>query len=189
MAGVVVAVLLVGAAVPSVLSFVFPSRIPWDRSLLAIVVAFAVAAPLAGAIFGYWVQFSTTRRVRTLMALATAMSFLIAVPAWMDELDIEPPVGTALEAGSVSSDPAMLDVNSVVLVTVDTLRASHMSLHGYERETTPGIMDWATRHTVFTHAITPRTFTAPAVASLMSGVYPGLHGVGRHLPVSREGVA
>ena len=180
MAGVVVAVLLVGAAVPSVLSFVFPSRIPWDRSLLAVVVTFAVAIPLAGALFGCWVQFAAARKVRTPMALAAAVSVLIAVPACMNELDIKPPVGAALEVGRVSLEPAMLAGDSVVLVTVDTLRASHMSLYGYGRATTPGIEAWATQHTVFTNAITPRTFTAPAVASLMSGVYPGLHGVGRH---------
>jgi arylsulfatase A-like enzyme len=62
---------------------------------------------------------------------------------------------------------------SIVLVTVDTLSADHMSLHGYERATTPNIASWAERQgIVFDNAFSPGTSTVIALSSLFRGVYP-----------------
>ena len=179
-AGLVVTIVLVAAVVPVVLRAVFPSRIPWDRSLLAVTAAFALATPVVGCLFGFWVRLATARRVGRALASATGLAFLLIVPGCLYDLNVEPTTPTPTVTQPSSGQPALLRGDSVVLVTVDTLRASNLSLYGYMRETTPGIDAWALKHTVFTHAITPRTFTAPAISSLMTGLYPGLHGVGRH---------
>lgn len=59
---------------------------------------------------------------------------------------------------------------NVVLVVVDTLRADHMSLHGYRRPTTPEIAAWAGGGTTFTRAWSASSWTAPSMAMLMTGV-------------------
>lgn len=68
----------------------------------------------------------------------------------------------------------------VFIISVDTLRADHMSLYGYGRNTTPRIDAWARTATVFSDAATPRTQTAPALAALNTGLHPDSHGVIRN---------
>ncbi|MEM7308033.1 MAG: sulfatase [Planctomycetota bacterium] len=66
---------------------------------------------------------------------------------------------------------------NVLLIVVDTLRADHLSAYGYGRETSPRLADFAQGAARFTHAESPRAKTTPAVASLLSGLYPHDHGV------------
>jgi arylsulfatase A-like enzyme len=65
----------------------------------------------------------------------------------------------------------------VLLITVDTLRADHMSAYGYARATTPRLDELAQDAIRFTHVQTPRAKTTPAIASLFTGLYPHDHGV------------
>ena len=60
-AGVIVTIALVAATVPVVLGFVFPSRIPWDRSLLAVSIAFVVVTPVASTLLGLSAQWAMAR--------------------------------------------------------------------------------------------------------------------------------
>ncbi len=57
----------------------------------------------------------------------------------------------------------------VVLVVIDTLRADHTSLHGYERDTTPTLVRWAQGGTVFERAYAPSSWTLPSMAMLIEG--------------------
>jgi len=67
--------------------------------------------------------------------------------------------------------------HSVLLVTVDTLRADRLGLHGHVRDTSPWLDAFAERATVFENATTPRSKTTPAIASMLTGLYPHHHGV------------
>ncbi|MDA2933429.1 sulfatase-like hydrolase/transferase [Acidobacteria bacterium AH-259-D05] len=62
--------------------------------------------------------------------------------------------------------------NSVLLVTIDTLRADRIG-----RGLTPNIDLLAAQGVSFSHAITPVPLTLPAHASLLTGLYPAYHGV------------
>lgn len=66
---------------------------------------------------------------------------------------------------------------SVVLVTVDTLRADHLPIYGYDRRTAPAISAMATDAVVFENAFTTAPKTAPAYASMFTGMYPFRHGL------------
>ncbi len=66
---------------------------------------------------------------------------------------------------------------SIVLITIDTLRADRLGCYGYERKTSPNIDSLARRSALFETALTPRTKTAPAIASILTGLYPHTHGV------------
>ena len=77
---------------------------------------------------------------------------------------------------SCAPDPPERPPN-IVLITVDTLRADHMSLYGYERETTPEIDAWFGEGAVFERAYATTSFTPPSVISFLTGLYPQRHGV------------
>lgn len=66
---------------------------------------------------------------------------------------------------------------NVILISIDTLRADHVSCYGYDRDTTPNIDALAADSVVFEQAITPAPWTLPAHASLFTGLLPSQHGV------------
>jgi len=65
---------------------------------------------------------------------------------------------------------------NVILISIDTLRADHVSCYGYGRPTTPGIDHLAASGVLFTHAVSTASFTTPAHASMMTGLFPTSHG-------------
>jgi arylsulfatase A-like enzyme len=64
----------------------------------------------------------------------------------------------------------------VILVTVDTVRADRLGAYGYPAARTPNIDRLAARGTLFTSATTPFPRTTPALASLLTGLWPHHHG-------------
>ena len=67
---------------------------------------------------------------------------------------------------------------SVLLITVDTLRADFVHAYGFEAANTPHIDDLAQRGALFENAIAAATMTAPAHASIMTSRYAREHSVG-----------
>jgi arylsulfatase len=84
------------------------------------------------------------------------------------------PLLVPLALGSCARQP---ERPNVLLITVDTLRADRLGCLGYPRETTPALDRLAAEALVFTRVESPRAKTTPALASLMSGLYPHEHGV------------
>ena len=68
---------------------------------------------------------------------------------------------------------------SVILVVVDTLRADHLGLYGYERPTSPTLDTWAAEGRVFENAFAPAPWTLPSFASIYTGRWPLIHQGGR----------
>ena len=68
---------------------------------------------------------------------------------------------------------------SVILVVVDTLRADHLGLYGYDRPTSPNLDAWAKDGRVFDHAYAPSPWTLPSFASIYTGRWPLIHQGGR----------
>jgi arylsulfatase A-like enzyme len=66
---------------------------------------------------------------------------------------------------------------NLIFVTVDTLRADHTPFGSYKRQTMPNTANFFGRGTNFRRAETPRSFTVPAYASLLTGLYPYRSGV------------
>src|SRR6185503_5412426 len=63
----------------------------------------------------------------------------------------------------------------VVLITIDTLAANHMSLYGYERDTTPRLDALAQQATTFDRFYANSNFTTPSTASFLYGVRSWAH--------------
>jgi choline-sulfatase len=65
----------------------------------------------------------------------------------------------------------------VILISVDTLRADHLSLYGYHGLSTPAIDAMAKHGTVLTQATTQVPLTLPSHVSLFTSTYPFWNGV------------
>ncbi len=76
------------------------------------------------------------------------------------------------------------DRPSVLLVSIDTLRADHVGVYGAVEAETPRLDALAAAGTRFDTAIAPAPLTLPSHASLLTGLDPPRHGV-RHNGVYR----
>ena len=74
----------------------------------------------------------------------------------------------------------------VVLIVIDTLRADHLGLYGYPEETAPFLSELGRRSAVFERAFSTSSWTAPATASVMTGLYPTRHGLTRGFFAQRD---
>jgi arylsulfatase A-like enzyme len=77
---------------------------------------------------------------------------------------------------------------NLLLISIDTLRADHMSLYGYPTPTTPLIDAWARDNAaIFSTAVAPSPWTLPSHASLFSGLDAFRHGINHDVGGIRVG--
>jgi len=72
-----------------------------------------------------------------------------------------------------SAEPPQL----ILLISCDTMRADHLPIYGYGRDTTPNLRAFATEAVVFDQAFTPEPWTPSAHMSMLTGLYPRNHGI------------
>lgn len=74
----------------------------------------------------------------------------------------------------------------IVLVLIDTLRADHTSLYGYDKPTTPEMDALAEKGLVMRRHFANAPWTKPSVASILTGLHPSAHGsrIGQFNPES-----
>jgi len=65
----------------------------------------------------------------------------------------------------------------IFLVTIDSLRPDYLGVYNPDRQLTPIIDELAKAGTFFTQAVSPAPFATPAIASLLTGLYPFRTGV------------
>lgn len=83
---------------------------------------------------------------------------------------------TILFSGGCSRNILGKKPENVILITLDTVRADHLSCYGHPFETAPNISSFVDKSTLFTRAISQSSWTLPAHASILTGVYPHSHG-------------
>ena len=74
---------------------------------------------------------------------------------------------------------------NVVLIVMDTTRADHLSVYGYERDTTPRLRELAADAMVYTRALAASDHTLSSHSSLFTGLYPSSHGAHPPDPTAR----
>ena len=67
--------------------------------------------------------------------------------------------------------------HSVVWIVLDTVRADYLGCYGHDRPTSPSIDRLAREGLVFERAVSPASWTLPAMASMLTGLYGESHGV------------
>ncbi len=84
-----------------------------------------------------------------------------------------------LIAVSACSPPvsAPAEPRNLVVLSIDTLRPDHLGLYGYSRSTSPHLDRFARSSVVFDQAVTVHVATAPAHGTILTGEYPGGHGI------------
>jgi len=87
------------------------------------------------------------------------------------------PLAAALLALAACDDAVEPRRPDVVLIVIDTLRPDHLALDGYEAPTAPFLAELAEGSAVFERAHSTSSWTAPATASVFTGLYPTEHGV------------
>jgi arylsulfatase A-like enzyme/Tfp pilus assembly protein PilF len=80
--------------------------------------------------------------------------------------------GTALHTGDGKSKGL-----NILLISIDTLRADHLGIYGYDKIETPCIDELGSNGIVFSHAYAQCPVTLPSHTSILSGTYPVYHGV------------
>lgn len=78
-------------------------------------------------------------------------------------------------AGAAAPDATV--PQGVILVIADTLRRDHLSLYGYERETSPELTRLAAAGVRFDNAIAQGTWTKISVPSILTSLHPSSHGL------------
>ena len=68
----------------------------------------------------------------------------------------------------------------IILISLDTLRADHLSCYGYHRNTSPNIDAFAQDSILFENALVQSPWTLPSHMSIMTSLYPSLHGVRKY---------
>ena len=92
---------------------------------------------------------------------------------------VAPALTLALAACGPSTNPATEPTappRGILLISIDTLRADHVSAYGYERPTTPRIDSLAGRGVLFEHAFSTTSWTLPAHLSMLTGLGIDAHG-------------
>lgn len=98
------------------------------------------------------------RRIRDRYLSLLVLPLLVAACA---------PKEQTLDASNASSSNRLGTLSrptNVILIVLDTVRPDHLSVHGYERRTSPHLDALAEKSLVFTNAYSTTTWTIPAHA-------------------------
>ncbi len=111
---------------------------------------------------------------RVWVAIVTVSILALAVAGWTGT-----PIPRRLEATALATEQP-----PVVVVVLDTVRADHLELYGYERETMPRLAEFARSEAVVVdRAISNAPDSLASHASLFTGLFPANHGAHRPLLV------
>jgi len=73
---------------------------------------------------------------------------------------------------------------NIVLITMDTVRADHLSAYGYGRETTPNLARLAEKGVLFENAVSATSWTLPSLAAIYTGLLPHQSGANAFRPLN-----
>jgi len=75
---------------------------------------------------------------------------------------------------------------NLILISLDTLRLDHIGCYGYERDTTPELDAFAERALRFDNGFSPQPWTLTAHMSMLTGLYPSVHGLTQERALPRS---
>ncbi|MBC7897849.1 MAG: sulfatase-like hydrolase/transferase [Cytophagaceae bacterium] len=143
----------------------FGLLLPWSQigRIYALILAVGVGVQV-----GRWVTVAAPWWRRNAWRFVGAEVVVIATIALL-----QPVVRQARERLAGSGLPAApAGAPNVLMIILDTVRASSLSLYGFPYPTTPHLSAWAAQGTTFDWAIAPAPWTLPSHASYLSGRYP-----------------
>jgi arylsulfatase A-like enzyme len=118
-----------------------------------------------------WLVWRNQALLDSVRGFLTAVTVCGAVSLGVTILTAAMPWGQAANEPLRSSGPRP----PLILITIDTLSASHMSLYGHFRDTTPSLKKFASESFVFEHHYSNANFTTPSISSILTGTRPWVH--------------
>ena len=195
-AGLALLICALGVLIPAirdsrVLGFIFALMAVFDWGSLSGRLRIPAVVALSLGLATVWTRWFVKRpenRLRNMRRslpwlAATAVVLLIGVQGsrWMAERPAMAGLG-----------PANTGAPNVLVLIMDTVRADHVGIYGYNRATSPRLDRFARQGVLFENAISTSSWTLPAHASLLTGRFPHEHGAqtgpydGRYLSLAEE---
>ncbi len=122
-----------------------------------------------------WIDKSTEIQLRspgrTLAFLVPVFMLIFGIGLFQKQAPLTTSRNSVLSfKDSSSSQP------NIILITMDTVRADHLSLYGYERDTTPNLKKLSQEATLYKKSISASDMTLASHASILTGLYARSHG-------------
>jgi arylsulfatase A-like enzyme len=137
--------------------------IPGFYSLACALVALGIARQSTPFLIRHWPRLLTVVR-RGVPLLLGVVVVLVGVGLGRDLI--------ARKRATAAPMPAQTQALNVVMIVLDTVRADHMSLYGYNRDTTPNLARLAQRGVRFEQARSTAPWTLPSHASMFTARWP-----------------
>ncbi len=106
------------------------------------------------------------------VTLAIVLAAVLALTPFLPDSSHGTKIG-AVEANTGAGGPRP----NIVFILIDTLRADHLPIYGYSRQTAPRLSALAQQATTFTQMYAQSSSTRPSVATLFTSLYPSTHQV------------
>src|SRR5512137_3024021 len=120
------------------------------------------------------------RGTRGVVVVAVTAAAAACLAALVFHVTTQPP---AIQPKPGATPPP---IRTVVLITIDTLRADRVGAYGWAAARTPAMDTLASRGARFSRAFAAAPITLPSHASLLTGLYPPGHG-SRHNGMKMSG--
>jgi arylsulfatase A-like enzyme len=144
----------------------------WEHSLPV-----KLAAACSGVAAVLLLSFAVTRFLRIEQRrLAPSASLFCAAAIGMASIGFSYAFDDRPASPRLPPPPSSQTRSNVILISLDTVRADHVSLYGYSRNTTPNLDKFAAEAVVYTQALSSSNMTLGSHASMFTGLYPGWHG-------------
>ena len=129
---------------------------------------------------GTWLfQKDTPWPLATLAKSVTAMAALLALGLGAHlARHLDPQFLAKAESAPSPGKP------NIVLISLDTVRADHLTTYGYGRPTTPYLSKLAESGVLFENAISASSWTLASHASMLTGLLPHQHGASNYTPLN-----
>ncbi|MCU0692873.1 MAG: sulfatase [Polyangiaceae bacterium] len=140
----------------------------WVRAAAVVMLLAAVAMPFVIHALQGW---DNVRRVY--LTHAPSLGRAVQVAAWLAPERAREAVPSRLDPAAAESEQQWLDWKGrdVLIVSVDALRADHVSAYGYARRTTPEMDAIASQGVLFEYAYCAMPHTSYSMTSLLTGKY------------------
>ncbi len=102
--------------------------------------------------------------------------FVAAIGGSMALSEGRPDTQLAAKGSAASGSP------NIIFISLDTVRADHLSTYGYERKTAPELSRFAAGATLYRNAIATSNHTLPTHSSVFTGLHPRTHGAHNEPP-------
>ena len=150
--------------------------------LIRFAIVFAVATVVAF-LGRKWIEpfFRAERRWPLRAQSSSFAAVMVVLAAGVVYYAVSPRGGVA--RASASEVPSGHRPN-IVLITMDTVRADHLSAYGYKRDTTPNLARLSEKGVLFENAISASSWTLPSLSAIYTGLLPHQSGANAFRPLN-----